>query len=80
MKSYIDFSTRKKTKSNNESDKNFFKMLNNAVYGKTMENMRKKIKIRFVKNKDDFIKCTSRPICVNWKVFENKLATIYENL
>ena len=52
--------------------------LKNAVYGKTMENMRKRRKIRVVKNAKDFIKYTSRPTCVNWKVFENNLATIHE--
>ena len=40
--------------------------------------MRKRIKIRIVKNSQDFIKYTSRPTCVNWKVFENNLAAIHE--
>ena len=62
----------------NDADKNHFKLLNNAVYGKTMENLRKRIKIRVVKNSQDFIKYTSRPTCVNWKVFENSLAAIHE--
>ena len=52
--------------------------MNNSVYGKTMENLRKRIKIRVVKNSQDFIKYTSRPTCVNCKVFENSLATIHE--
>ena len=43
-----------------------------------MENMRKRVKIRVVKNSQDFIKYTSRPTCVNWKVFENNLAAIHE--
>ena len=50
MKSHIDFNRNKRTKSNNESDKNFFKLMNNAVYEKTMENLRKRVKIRIVKN------------------------------
>ena len=52
--------------------------MNNSVYGKTMENLRKRIKIRVVKNSQDFIKYTSRPTYVNWKVFENNLAAIHE--
>ena len=36
MRPYIDFNT-KKTIPNNEADKNFFKLMNNSVYGKTME-------------------------------------------
>ena len=41
-----------------------------------MENLSKRIKIRVVKNSEDFIKYTSRPTCVNWKVFQNNLAAI----
>ena len=52
--------------------------MNNLVYGKTMENLRKRIKIRVVKNSQDFIKHTSRPTCVNWKVFEISLAASHE--
>ena len=38
----------------------------------------KRIKIRIVKTNQDFIKYTSRPTCVNRKVFENNLAAIHE--
>ena len=79
-KAYIDFNADKRKESTNESDKNFFKLMNNAVHGKAMENIREKerVKIRVVKNSQDFIKYTSRPTCVNWKVFENNLAAIHE--
>ena len=49
MRPYIDFNTQKRTISNNEADQNFFKLMNNAVYGKTMKNLRMKIKIKVVK-------------------------------
>ena len=52
--------------------------MNNSVYGKTMENLRKRIKIRVVKNNQDFIKYTSRPTCFNWKVFENNLPAVHK--
>ena len=78
MKSYINFNIQKRKKSINESDKTFFKLMNNAIYGKTMENMRKRIKIRVVSNSQDLIKYTSRPTYVNQKVFQNNLAAIYE--
>ena len=78
MKPYIDFNTQRRKEATNEADKNHFKLLNNTVYGKTMKNMRKRIKIRIIKNSQDSIKYTSRPTCVNWKVFESNLAAIHE--
>ena len=53
MKPCIDFNTQKRKEATNEADKNSFKLLNNAVYGKTMENMRRRIKIRIIKNEKD---------------------------
>ena len=51
MKPYIDFNTQKRKEASNEADKNHFKLLNNTLYGKTMENTRKRIKIRIIKKK-----------------------------
>ena len=43
MKEYIDFNTEKKKKNaTNDFEKDFFKLTINSVYGKTMENLRKK--------------------------------------
>ena len=42
MKPYIDFNTQKRKDTTNNTDKNQSKLLDNAVYGKTMENTRKK--------------------------------------
>ena len=51
MKPYINFNTQKRKEATNEADKKNFKLLNNAVYGKTIENMRKRIKIRIIKKR-----------------------------
>ena len=78
MKPYIDFNTQKRKEGANEADKTLFKILNNAVYGKTMENMRKRIKIRIIKNVKDFIKYASRPTSINRNIFCKRLVAIYE--
>ena len=78
MRPYIDFNTDKRKESINESDKDFFKLMNNPVYDETIGKLRKRIKIRVVKNSQNFVKYTSRPTRVNWKVFENNLAAIHE--
>ena len=66
MKSYIDFNTQERKEATNEADKNQFKLLNNAVYGETMKNMKKRIKIRIIKNEKDLKKYTSRPTYINY--------------
>ena len=78
MKPYIDFNTQKRKEATNEADKNLFKLLNNAVYGKTMENMRKRIKIRITKTPKDFIKYASRPTYINHDIFGKRLVAIHE--
>ena len=55
-----------------------FKLLNNAVYGKTMENMRKRIKIRITTNEKDFIKYSSRPTYISLVKFGKNLVVIHE--
>ena len=68
---------KKRNEATNEADKNLFKLLNNAVCGKTMENMRKRIKIR-IKNEEDFIKYASRPTYINHNIFGKRLVAIHQ--
>ena len=63
MKPYIDFNTQKRKEATNDANKNPFKLLNNAAYGKTMENMRKRIKIRIVKNEKILLNIQTTFIC-----------------
>ena len=60
MKIYIDFNTKKRTNAANSFEKDFFKLMINSVYGKTMENLQKRINVRLVNNEKDFLKYTSR--------------------
>ena len=54
MKKYIDFNTKQRMGATNDFEKDFFKLMINFVNGKTMENLRKRINVRFVNNKKDF--------------------------
>ena len=50
--------------------------MNDAIYGKTMENLRNRINVKLVKNKKDYLKCTSKPSYMSHKIFENNLGAI----
>ena len=50
----------------------------NSVYGKTMENLQKRINVRLVNNEKDFLKYTSRPTHITHKIFGKNYAAIHE--
>ena len=62
----------------NDFEKDFFKLMINSVYEKTLENLRKRINVRFVNNKKDFLKYTSKPTYVTHKLFDQNFAAIHE--
>ena len=78
MKKYINFNAKKRMCATYDFEKDFFKLMINFAYGKTMENLRKRINVRFVNNKNDFLKYTSRPTYVNHKLFNKGFAAIHE--
>ena len=69
MKNHVDFNTEKRVNAANDFEKDFFKSMINSVYGKTVENLRKRIKVRLVNNDKDSLKYTSRPTYITHNVW-----------
>ena len=78
IKKYIDFNTEKRTNAANGFEKDFFKLIINSVYGKTVKNLQKIINIRLVNNKKDLIKHSSRQTHITHKIFNKNYAAIHK--
>ena len=59
-------------------EKDFFKLMNNIVFGKTMENLRKRVDVRLVTNEKKLLKLTSKPTYVSTKIFNENLVAVHK--
>ena len=71
LKEYIDFNTEKRKQAKNDFEKDFFKLMNNAVFGKTMENVKDRINLHLTDNEDNAIKWFSKPTFKASKSIDN---------
>ena len=78
LKQYIDFNTEKRKHAKNSFEKDFFKLMNNSVFGKTMENLRKRVDVRLVTNEKKLDKLTSKPTFISSKIFSENLMAVHK--
>ena len=77
LEPYIAFNTKKRAGAKNAFEKDFFKLANNAVFGKTMENLRKRSNIQLVTDPEEMLRLASRPTYVSHKIFHQNLVAVH---
>ena len=76
LEPYIAFNTKKRAGAKNAFEKDFFKLMNNSVFGKTMENLRKRSNIQFVTDSRKMERLATRPTYVSHKIFHENLVAV----
>ena len=73
LKPYIDFNTQKRAEANNDFEKDFFKLMNNAVFKKTLQNPRMQRTINFVSTPKKLKKLILHPLFKGFRVINENL-------
>ncbi|KFM58535.1 hypothetical protein X975_19802, partial [Stegodyphus mimosarum] len=76
LQPYIQFNTDQRKDAQTGYEKDFFKLMNNSVYGKTMENVRKHIDVQLVNTEKRAKKLVAAPTFHNFRIFDHDLVGI----
>lgn len=77
LKKYIDLNTKLRTEAKNDFEKDFFKLMNNSVFGKTMENIDNRIDFKLVCDKKVATKLVAQPNYDRTTIFDENLIGIH---
>ena len=77
MKPYIDMNTNLRTQAKNNFEKDFFKLMNNSVFGKTMENIRNRVNVKLVNTGEQFKKLAAKPNYDGRKILGENLVSVH---
>ena len=77
LEKYVALNTDLRTKAKNDFEKDFFKLMNNSVFGKTMENIRNRVDIKLVNNKKPAEKLSAKPNFKHCNIFSDNLVSIH---
>ena len=78
LKQYIDFNAEKRKHAKNPFENDFFKLMNNSVFGKTMEKLRKRVDVKLVTTDKKLDKLTSKPTYISSKIFNENLMAVHK--
>ena len=77
LKPYIDLNTDLRALATSDAEKDFYKLMNNSVFGKTMENIRKRVDVRLVTSEKQALKLVAKPNFDRRVVLSENLAAVH---
>ena len=77
LKTFIETNSSLRQKAKNTFEKNFFKLMNNAVFGKTMENVKKRREIQLVHDVKKYSKLVAKPSYDHTTRFNEKIVGVH---
>ena len=77
MKPYIEMNTKLRAKAKNNFEKDFYKLMNNSVFGKTMENIRNRVNVKLVNTVEKARKLIAKPNFRSRKIFNENLISVH---
>ena len=77
LKDYIDLNSKLRAEAKNTFEKDFFKLMNNAVYGKTCENLRKHMDVRITTKESQLKKLIEKPQFISAKIISEEMAAVH---
>ena len=78
LKKYIDFNTEKRKNALNSFEASYFKLMMNSIFGKTMENLRKRINVELINNAKYYVRCVSRPSFISQDIFSKNFVAVHK--
>ena len=77
LKVFTDFNTKKRQESPDEFNRNLYKLMNNCIYGKSIENIRKIINVKLVNDKKKYLKIVNKPNFVSQKIIHKNFIAVH---
>ena len=77
LKSYTDFNTKKIQESGDEFSKGLYKLMDNCIYGKSIENIRKRINVNLINDKKMYQKIVNKPNLISSKITDKNFVAVH---
>ena len=79
LRPFIEFNTEKRKQAKTEFEKDLFKLMNNSIFGKTMENVRNHLDFELVSTPERFQKCVNNPTYRHRHIITEDLVGVEKN-